>query len=516
MIFDATMLNIGRAKQIFVDDLIIESVENVCRAWHQPVKLDTPVIYNDRPWEHYLDTNCNDSHVEIDPQDRLFKCWYCDWDKPDLSPEDTSMGKSTFNILYAESEDGIHWRKPAFDIYHFQGQKTNVVMPDAYNLGMVIDPHEQDASRRFKAIYTEFKPDFGDVATIALAVSPDGIHWQRLKERPVIGRSGSHLDDVMVVHYDPAGRIFVMNTRHYDMYAVARNLQNPVVGNFTPPYYPLDWTRMNKRRVWQTESADLIHWSEPYAVITPQDGADDLDETYYDMCQYPVGSVTMGFLNTFHHTANTMAVRLVYSRDGKTWHYLNKGQPFLRPGGEGRWDAYLVTMVSRSPLEVGDELYFYHSGAINHHDWWICGAREGLPVPEATDMSKVAFGLGLARLRLDGFCSLDAGPARRGIFVTRPVISDGKQLVVNARCLPGGSISAEIVNVKDEVFPGYSRQECDVFTGDAVKHVFSWKGKTELPAAAKDRAEYPKAEFERFRKIRFYMEKAEVYALTLA
>ena len=47
-----------------------------------------------------------------------------------------------------------------------------------------------------------------------------------------------------------------------------------------------------------------------------------------------------------------------------------------------------------------------------------------------------------------------------------------------------------------------------------LKRERGWK--TELPPAAKDRAEYPKAEFERFRKIRFYMEKAELYSLTLA
>ncbi len=53
-----------------------------------------------------------------------------------------------------------------------------------------------------------------------------------------------------------------MTTRSYDMYAVKRNLKSPTLGHWTLPYYPMDWQRMNKRRVWQTESSDFIHWSD--------------------------------------------------------------------------------------------------------------------------------------------------------------------------------------------------------------------------------------------------------------
>ena len=50
MIYEPTMLDIWQSKQVFVDDLVIESVENVCRTWHQPTRVETPVIVRDRPW----------------------------------------------------------------------------------------------------------------------------------------------------------------------------------------------------------------------------------------------------------------------------------------------------------------------------------------------------------------------------------------------------------------------------------------------------------------------------------
>jgi len=174
-----------------------------------------------------------------------------------------------------------------------------------------------------------------------------------------------------------------------------------------------------------------------------------------------------------------------------------------------------MVTISHGPIEVGDELYIYHGGAINHHDWWITGEREGLQEPEVLDRKNVNYALGLVKLRLDGFASLDARTPRRGILITRPLISDGTQLMVNARCQAGGSICAEIVNLRDEVFPGYSREDCVVFQGDDVRHVFSWKGNSNLPPARTRKADYPQPEFERYRKIRFYVDRAELYSLTI-
>jgi hypothetical protein len=514
MNYDPTMLDIGHARQLLVDDLVIESVENVCRTWHQPARSsETPAIVKDRPWEQITYFTFNGSRVIRDLRDGLFKCIYQIW-----NPGVHAGSPPVFHLLYAESEDGVHWRKPALDVLKHGDLPTNVVIPDSYGMTYVLDPHEKEPSRRFKAIYLRYRPKkmFEASWEVMAATSEDLVHWSDLLERPQMGRAGSRMDDSNALSYDPAGRIFILNMRHYDMYAIARNLDNPVLEEWSicPPYYPLDWRRINKRRIWQTESADLIHWSEPYSPLTPVDGADGLDETYYGFCQFSAGSVQLGFLNTMSYVSNTIRTRLVYSRDGKNWRHLNNRQPFLSPSGEGKWDAYMVT-ISHGPLEIGDELYIYYGGSSNHHDWWISGAREGLKAPEAADNSRVKYALGLATMRRDGFVSLDAGPERRGILVTRPLISDGRHLTVNACCHTGGSIAAEIVNLRDEVFPGYSRQECDLFSGDTVQHTFTWRGKHELPAAPSEPAPYPKPEFERFRKIRFFMEKAELYAFAM-
>jgi len=79
MQYDSTELNIGQEKQLLIDDLVIESAENICRTWHRPVKTtDLPLIKTDQPWENILVFQCNTWQVIRDPKDNLFKCWYGD------------------------------------------------------------------------------------------------------------------------------------------------------------------------------------------------------------------------------------------------------------------------------------------------------------------------------------------------------------------------------------------------------------------------------------------------------
>lgn len=520
MHYDPSMLNIGCNKQLLIDDLVIESVENVRRTWHCPQVIDEePVIRRDRPWEHKLDLSCNTFQVLRDPDTGTFKCWYTDWKLPtQLRPEDTTTGDSTFHVLYAESEDGVTWHKPEFDIFPVDGKPTNIVLPYAYNLAPVVDIHEPDPDKRYKAMYTSYKPADsrgGDIDAVGVLTSPDGIHWTAADETATLGGGQARLDDVIIMHYEPTSRMFVMTTRHYDMYAIARETSNPTMDHFMPVTYPADWRRMNRRRIWQALSADGVHWSQPYLILSPEDGLDDLDETFYGLGRYPVGNITIGLLNVLWQVPNTFGVRLVYSRDGHTWEHLNKRQPFISPRGQGHWDTYMAS-VPFAPIEADDKLYFYIGASNSHHDWFITGGREGIQAREVTDPSSIECGVLLAKMRLDGFASLEAQQARAGIVITRPLISDGSKLIVNACCNDGGSIRAEITDMDGTVLPGFERDNCDVFTGDSVQHTFSWKNNPHIPVSSTSRVEYPYAERDRYRKIRFFMENARLYAFALA
>ena len=216
-----------------------------------------------------------------------------------------------------------------------------------------------------------------------------------------------------------------------------------------------------------------------------------------------MGDVRLGLLNIMNYVHNDMHVRLVYSRDGHAWEHLNSRRPWMEPRGPGFWDACMNTIAS-PPIRVGNELYVFHGGAKNHHDWWLTGQREGLDVPEARDIGQVELlpGIGQASGRRVLFFGSRAGPRRN--LRTRPLISTGEHLVINASCGAGGSIAVEVVDHNDDVIPGFSKEQCDVFTGDNVAHVVTWKGQNRIPVGSTQRAKYPEPERERIRKLRFY------------
>ena len=141
--------------------------------------------------------------------------------------------------------------------------------------------------------------------------------------------------------------------------APALNPRNPVGPTNPGPRYPHDFAKQNRRRISQAESPDMIHWSQPYLLLRPDDEEEDnIDDGFYGMTQYEVGSQFVGFLNVLHRVDNTMDVQLVASRDRKRWRRLGKRRPWLETGEAGSWDQGMVTVCS-PPIEDGDDLLIY-------------------------------------------------------------------------------------------------------------------------------------------------------------
>ena len=101
-------------------------------------------------------------------------------------------------LCYAESDDGIHWHKPALQQLLFKGSRENnaLALPDAkVSCATVIkDDEDPDPRRRYKMVYERFwKPTPGRPSTdiekwgntMRTATSADGLHWQVNPDRLV-------------------------------------------------------------------------------------------------------------------------------------------------------------------------------------------------------------------------------------------------------------------------------------------------------------------------------------------
>ena len=127
---------------------------------------------------------------------------------------------------------------------------------------------------------------------------------------------------------------------------------------------------------------------------------------------------------------------------------------------------------------------------------------------EARDPMGGMWGLGLATMRRDGYAGLYATRHREGIVVTRPLITQGTKLEINAKCAPGGAVRVEVADQYDDVIGSCSVDSCDAFTGDSVKHTVTWSGDPSVPVQQEEKAG--------LRKVRFFLRDAEVFSFRFA
>ena len=503
---DSTQLHVDDEVQTFVDNLLLESVTDVTRRWHGPERVgDGPLLARTEDWEGLPYFGCANYTVLRDPDDGLFKCWY---EIMVGEPDSTQMALGMESrMCYAVSEDGLHWEKPRVGL-ELDGIPTNIVLGDAesgaHGLTVLLDPHPRSEAERFKGLFTRMW-DGNSKRQIVAAHSADGISWNLYDELPCVGSAGPRLCDVHIVGYDATSREYVAYTRHFLMTAGATRARFDRDETFSRPYEPDNFASYSQRRIWQIRSADFLHWSEPLLLAAADEEEDNLDESFYGMVPFSVGSTQVAPLCVFHAVDNTMDVQLMHSRDGVRWKRAMKRQPFLDCRGDGHWDAHMVTIVN-PPIEVGDDLWFYYSGTDFHHDWWLVGQREGIDHPEARDPlgCGAAFGMGLAAMRRYGYAGLFANRHRQGIVITRPMIGLGSQLSINARCAPGGSIRVEVLDRDDRVLAHCTADICDPFDGDSLDHKVTWNGDPTIPAG--------RGQDLYWRKLKLYIRDAELFS----
>ena len=493
------------------------------RTMHQPTKHDmNPLLQKDRPWEKLPVIRTN-AYVRWDEQERLFKFWYEDWawdydafmaserSLAELKPLEMA-GVESFErtidnrLLYAESDDGVHWDKPLLDYRTVDGQRTNTCFGNEeygkiHACSILLDPLETDESHRFKAIYWTSKIGLSD-ARIAAAFSSDGRRWTPYDEPLRIGQvTERQLGDVIILSADTVTEEYYLDTRSRAMQEPSLDPKHPTAKGWGPPHYPHDPWTMGKRRVFSSNSRDINSWPVLREMLVPDSVEDNLDDEFYSLARFRMGDLYVGMIGVFSRTHNTKNVHLVCSRDGYRWLRVGQGRPFLDLGPEGAWDSYMVE-VATTPILFEDEVRIYYAGANVHHDSWQFGEKEGLDVPEAhTGWDGRQTALGLATLRPEGFVSIDT-TVREGVLVTRPFVSDGSRLLLNVGCGPKGYLDVEVVDANDDVVPGCERWACDTYHGDSTRHVVSWGGRSELPSGVVARGA----------KLRFYSRHCSLYA----
>jgi len=77
-------------------------------------------------------------------------------------------------------------------------------------------------------------------------------------------------------------------------------------------------------------------------------------------------------------------------------------------------------------------------------------------------------------LRTDGFVSVNA-PFRPGEFITRSLIFEGRELVLNFSTGAAGAIRVGLEDVEGKAISGYGVEDCEELVGDTIERRVVWK-----------------------------------------
>ena len=435
------IIDIAGNKQLFIDDALIASSENIAFHVNPPVKTGETTLAPDKPWE-----SASLNWFSVMEDDGKFRMWYECYDIEGWpTPDDTSF-------CYAESKDGVHWEKPALGLYDYQGSRdTNILFRQigpggarsrVHGAGVFKDPAAPPEAR-YKAVSQGMFRGYAPPYRVAGMVSPDGWHWTRLSKPICDVFADSQYSgwwDAAAGHYVLLGRVSGHGR------AIGRS-ENPAFDTFPPLTLAL-----------QTEAevfpdADLYN---PAALHYPH-----------------ADSVYFMFPSLYSHSTDTLDIHLAVSRDGIHWSWPEQGKPFVALGDAGSFDSGSLYM-GQGMIRSGNEIWMYYSGSsLKHNETEL----DALVKPENRRIfSRVV-------CRLDGFVSIDAGE-ETGRFLTLPLKFEGAKLEVNLKTRAGGEVRIGLRDASGREVPGHTLEDCIPIAGDHVAKVVTWGIGTDLPTCA--------------------------------
>lgn len=456
-----SVIDVGLKKQLFIDEMFIASRHGVELTVNPPRKTQERNLVPDpdRPWEAVrVAYPC----TVMEDQGK-YRMWYDAMF--DRQPEDQLPHRL---VCYAESEDGIHWRKPVVGSHAFRGSRENNISVPTAPGTVFIDPNAS-AAQRYKYFGRNRVAMLEDkVAGSGLWVyaSPDGLSFKPLYGRPAM-RYVSDTHDV--AFWDPVIDKYVAYIKYVGIFDAGGGRARVEL----PPGV------REGRKVWRMTTDRLDQWPQPSLVLA-MDTGDRRDADFYNSAaiRYPYADrAYFLFPSAYYHYVGEgarrndgpMDIQLAVSRDGIHFSRPSRS-PFVRRGMEGSYDGGHMYM-GRGVLRKGDELWMYYVGFDYTH-----GDTEALYRGGNGVISRLVS-------RLDGFVSADAD-YRGGSITSRPIRFQGKRLELNLDAGAGGSVQVEILDAQGKPLPGHTLKEADTLTGNSVRRVVTWKGASNVSRLA--------------------------------
>lgn len=478
------MIDPTEQKQLFLDDSVIEQMSGITRRLHQPVDHQ-PVLRPDRSQGQVAVQSR--SAPQWNSEKGLWEWWY--WGYYRVPPHGKYQSTEARANCYATSTDGVHWEIPNLGLYEWRGSRQNNIACDPNEprtlYHIIRDEQEADPQRRYKALF--------DVHDRYLGISPDGFTWTMLDVPPIPSQDESHF------LYDPGSGQYLAFVKQ-----------------------PTEWGRS----VWLATSTDFQHFSpsqlvfhtdeldqqirqqrvqqvvdDPAYLTPPLLNNDNLLAQVYQMAVLPYGGLYVGFPVLFNpagaippphmNFTGLNQVELTVSHDRLHWQRVADRALFLPvdPWDDQSYGWAQKLLCGTPHIHDDREIWIYYN-ALRFR-----GPRDlyqEISDPYFDDESALV----LAKLRLDGFVSLDA--AEVGVLVTKPCQANGGQLLVNVTA-DQGALRAELLDATGQPLPGYTVADAVPLHGDQVAGQVRWQNQSTLPVGQTV-------------QVRFHLHQAQFYS----
>ena len=475
---------LGSSRDLFIDDHLIASMENVELLVHHPERKELTFIF-DQPWE-----GDGQNYFTVFQDDEKYRMYYHAWGQFPSRP---------LTIAYAESDDGLHWVRPSLGICSFNGSKENNIVLD--KVADSVECHDfnpfwdrkpgTSPDAKYKAVGFGWSTDPAKNGLYAWK-SPDAVHWTRIRDTPVL--TNAPFDTQNVAFWSQLEQCYVLYYRHF------RGGVDVNAGT---------------RIILKATSDDMIHWTPQGEIEFPEGEGPRHDAQFYTnqiLPYYRAPQLYIGFPARYVDRGVNETTKLL-------------------PGWEARQkriaqEQRLGTTVTDSVfISSRDGLHFRQSsdvfvkpGLRTDHNWcygdnylaWNVVETASLDDDSPRELSIFSVEsyqtggesrLRRYALRIDGFSSLHAN-SRAGTVVTKPIIFEGKELSLNVSTSAAGLVRVELLNADGSEIPGFNADDCDPIYGDSLDRRVTWKSNADLSAFAGKPI-----------VLRFYLVEADIYSL---
>jgi hypothetical protein len=476
----AEPVDIGSRRELFVDDTLIEKLSGGATfRLHHPVAREVAMKY-DRPWE-----GNTSGYVTVMRDGDLLRMIYrghrMAWDSGKLLMSHSPV------VCYAESHDGIKWKKPSLRLFRWRGRDAekmpdpmanNIVWPGSSQSGTFVPfldtKPDCPVTEKFKAVGGNYKTG------LFLFTSPDAIHW-KMSEQPIFKQGA--LDSMNVLFREESRQRYVLYFR------------TVVEG---------------RRSISMSTSTDLLDWSDPVPLEYPGSPPQQM-YTNQIAPYYRAPHIRMGFPTRYVARAMSDRLRSIEPRELRrelTSAYARVGSDLtdglFMTSRDGirfrRWDEAFVRPGPESTRSASRWMY-----GDNYQSYGLFEAAPGSPGEISMLLSEGYWRDGESRqrrytIRTDGFVSVNV-PYSGGEVLTRPVVFSGSRFEINYSTSAAGSLRIELQNMDGQPLPGFSLADCPEVVGDSIHHVVRWKGGEDLSKFSR-----------RPVRIRFVMSDGDLYS----